>query len=225
LTPAIVNSALAESAAVLLLGAGTTVALSCLAIALGMLVAIPLCLLRLAKQRWLRSVAAAYVSFFRGVPLLVQLLIIYYFLPVLGLDLPPFVAAVIGLGLCTAAYQAENLRGGFLIIPHGQEEAARAFGYTGTQTRRYILIPQALRAAFPALMNEMILILKASSLVSVVGVADLTRTSQNIVARDFHPIEWYVAAALIYLVINLGLAVLGRVIEGRLGAGFAMAAV
>jgi polar amino acid transport system permease protein len=225
LTPAIVNTALAESAAVLLLGAATTIAISCLAIALGMLVAIPLCLLRLARRRWLRSAAAAYVSVFRGVPLLVQLLIIYYFLPVLGLDLPPYLAAVIGLGLCTAAYQAENLRGGFLIIPPGQAEAARAFGYTGRQTSRHILVPQALRAAFPALMNEMILILKASSLVSVVGVADLTRASQNIVARDFHPIQWYVAAALIYLVINLALAALGRAIEGRLGAGFAMTPV
>ena len=210
---------------VLLVGAGTTIVVSCLAISLGMLVAIPLCLCRLAKRRWLRSLAAAYVSFFRGVPLLVQLLIVYYFLPVLGLDLPPFVAAVIGLGLCTAAYQAENLRGGFLIIPQGQEEAARSFGYTGLQIRRHILVPQALRAAFPAVMNEMILILKASSLVSVVGVADLTRASQNIVARDLHPIEWYLAAAVLYLAINLGLAFLGRAIEGRLGIGFTAAAI
>jgi polar amino acid transport system permease protein len=224
LSPALVDSTLAEGLAVLLLGAGTTVVLSFLAIAVGMVVAIPLCLLRLARRRWLRSAAAAYVSFFRGVPLLVQLLIVFYFLPILGLDLPPFIASVIGLGLCTAAYQAENLRGGFLIIPRGQEEAALAFGYTGAQLRRRILIPQALRAAFPALMNEMIMILKASSLVSVVGVTDLTRTSQNIVARDLHPIEWYAAAALIYLVINLTLAALGRAIEGRLGAGFAVAA-
>lgn len=219
------SSPLAESAAILLLGAATTLVVSCVAILLGIAIAVPLCLLRLAKRRWLRSGAAAYVSFFRGVPLLVQLLIIYYFLPVIGLDLPPFVAAVIGLGLCTAAYQAENLRGGFLIIPPGQAEAARAFGYTGMQVRRHILVPQALRAAFPALMNEMIMILKASSLVSVVGVADLTRESQNIVARDLHPIRWYMAAALIYLVINIGLAFLGRATERRLGAGFVKAGV
>ena len=213
-----------QGISVLLLGAGTTVVVSCIAIALGMFVAFPLCLLRLARRRWLRAIAAAYVSFFRGVPLLVQLLIVYYFLPALGLDLPPFVAAVIALGLCTAAYQAENLRGGFLIIPRGQEEAARAFGYTGAQTRRHILIPQALRAVLPALMNEMIMILKASSLVSVVGVADLTRASQNIVARDLHAIKWYAAAALVYLVINLVLAAFGRALEGRLGAGFNAAA-
>src|SRR6185312_1134070 len=115
----------------------------------------------LARRRWLRLIGSAYVSFFRGVPLLVQLLIVYYFLPVLGLDLPPFVAAVIGLGLCTAAYQAENLRGGFLIIPRGQAEAARAFGYTAAQCSRHVLVPQALRAALPALLNEMIMIMKA----------------------------------------------------------------
>lgn len=208
----------------LLLGAGTTIVVSGLAIALGLVIAIPLCLLRLAKRRWLRRAAGAYVSFFRGVPLLVQLLIAYYFLPALGLDLPPLVAAAIGLGLCTAAYQSENLRGGFLIVPKGQAEAALAYGYSKVQVHRHILIPQAFRAAFPALMNEMIMILKASSLVSVVGVADLTRSSQNIVARDLHPIEWYAAAALVYLVINVTLAALGRRIEARLRAGFAPAA-
>src|SRR5258707_15676101 len=106
----------------LLQGAGTTVLLSCVAIVLGMAAAIPLCLSRLSRRRWLQSVATVYVSFFRGVPLLVQLFIVYYFLPAVGLDLSPLVAAAIGLALCTAAYQAENLRGGFLIIPRGQTE-------------------------------------------------------------------------------------------------------
>ncbi len=89
------------------------------------------------------------------------------------------------------------------------------------QARRYILIPQALRAAAPALINEMILILKASSIVSVVGVADLMRAGQNIVARDLDPIKWYAAVALIYLIINLVLAHLGRIAEKRLSVGYA----
>jgi polar amino acid transport system permease protein len=176
------------------------------------------CLMRLSLNRAARVIAAAYISFFRGVPLLVQLLIIYYFLPMIGLDLPPFFAAVIGLGVCSAAYQAENLRGGFLIIPKGQPEAARAFGYTAAQTRRYILIPQALRAAAPALINEMILILKASSLVSVVGVADLTRTAQNIASSNYRPIEAFASAGALYLVLNLLVSGagegLGRVLGG-----------
>ncbi len=210
-----------QSVVILLIGAGMTIAVSLAGNALGLLIGIPVCLMRLSREKLARAIAAAYVSFFRGVPLLVQLLIVYYFLPVIGLDMPSFVAAVIGLGVCSAAYQAENLRGGFLIIPRGQAEAARAFGYSPMQTRRYILIPQAFRAAAPVLINEMILILKASSLVSVVGVAELMRASQNIVARDLHPIKWYAAAALIYLIINLVLASFGRVLERRLNAGYA----
>jgi len=210
---------LPPSAFVLLLGLITTLAVSLLGNSLGLIVGITVCLMRLSLNRTARVIAAAYISFFRGVPLLVQLLIIYYFLPIIGLDLPPFFAAVIGLGACSAAYQAENLRGGFLIVPRGQAEAARAFGYTAAQTRRYILVPQALRAAAPALINEMILILKASSPVAVVGVSDLTRESQNIVARDLNPIKWYLIAALIYLAINLILARLGIAVERRLNVG------
>jgi polar amino acid transport system permease protein len=214
---------LPPTAIVLLLGAITTLGVSLLGNALGLMIGTTICLMRLSLHRFTRVVAAAYISFFRGVPLLVQLLIIYYFLPMIGLDLPPYFAAVIGLGMCSAAYQAENLRGGFLIIPKGQAEAARAFGYTPAQTRRHILIPQALRAAAPALINEMILILKASSLVSVVGVADLTRESQNIVARDLNPIKWYLIAALIYFVINIILARLGGALERRLNVGYGAA--
>ena len=210
---------------ILLIGTATTLAVSIISNVLGLIIAIAVCVMRLSLNRGVRLVSAAYVSFFRGVPLLVQLLIVYYFLPMVGFDLPPFFAAVIGLGLCTAAYQAENLRGGFLIIPRGQAEAARAFGYTRGQTLRCILIPQALRLAAPALVNEMILILKASSLVSVVGVADLTRETQNIVARDLQPIRWYLIAALIYLVINLLLARLGVFVEKRLNVGYGAVAV
>jgi polar amino acid transport system permease protein len=128
---------------------------------------------------------------------------------------------VLALGVCTAAYQAENLRGGFLIIPAGQRAAADAFGYGRLQTWRHILLPQALRASAPAVINEMIAILKASSLVSVVGVADLTRVSQNIVARNMQPILWYSAAAAIYLAINLVLAATAQMMERRFGGGVA----
>jgi polar amino acid transport system permease protein len=208
-----------QSALILLTGAGTTVLVSLAGNALGLVIGTSICLMRLSQARLARAIAIAYVSFFRGVPLLVQLLIVFYFLPAIGLDIPPFGAAIIGLGLCSAAYQSENLRGGFLIVPRGQAEAAFALGYTPAQTRRYILIPQALRAAAPALVNEIILIVKASSLVSVVGVADLMRVSQNIVARDLHPIRWYVAAALIYFILNMALARIGRSVEWRLNAG------
>jgi polar amino acid transport system permease protein len=212
-------SQISQSALILLIGAGTTLLVSLAGNALGLVIGTSICLMRLSQARLARAIAIGYVSFFRGVPLLVQLLIVFYFLPVVGLDMPPFVAAIIGLGICSAAYQAENLRGGFLIIPRGQAEAAHALGYTPTQTRRYILIPQAMRAAAPALVNEIILIVKASSLVSVVGVADLMRVSQNIVARDLRPIIWYAAAALIYFIINVVLARVGQAVEWRLNVG------
>jgi len=212
-------SQISQSALILLIGAGTTLLVSLAGNALGLVIGTSICLMRLNQARFARAIAIAYVSFFRGVPLLVQLLIVFYFLPAVGLDMPPFVAAIIGLGICSAAYQAENLRGGFLIIPRGQAEAAYALGYTPTQTRRYILIPQAMRAAAPALVNEIILIVKASSLVSVVGVADLMRVSQNIVARDLRPIIWYAAAALLYFLINVVLARIGQAVEWRLNVG------
>lgn len=205
----------------LLIGAAMTIAVSLVAIALGFAIAAPICAARLSNHRGLRAIGSAYVSIFRGVPLLVQLLVVYYLLPFAGLDLPSFVAAAIALGVCTAAYQAENLRGGFLIIPSGQRAAANAFGYGRLQTWRHIMLPQALRASTPAVVNEMISILKASSLVSVVGVADLTRVSQNIVARNMQPILWYSAAALIYLAINLVLAAIAHTAERRLGRGMA----
>jgi polar amino acid transport system permease protein len=210
---------------VLLIGAGMTLMVSLAAIALGFAVAAPICVARLSRHRALRDIGAVYISIFRGVPLLVQLLVVYYLLPFIGLELPSLVAAAIALGLCTAAYQAENLRGGFLIIPVGQVAAAHAFGYGRLQTWRCILLPQALRAAAPAVVNEMIAILKASSLVSVVGVADLTRVSQNIVARNMQPILWYSTAAAIYLVINLALAATARTLEKRLGRGMAQVAL
>jgi polar amino acid transport system permease protein len=203
----------------LLKGAGLTVLLSFGAILIGFVIALPVCLMRLSRTGALRRLGALYVSFFRGVPMLVQLLVIYYLLPLIGIDLGPFAAAIIAMGICTAAYQTENLRGGFLAIPAGQAEAARAFGYSAAQTRRHILLPQALRIATPALVNEVILLLKASSLVSVVGVTDLMRVSQNIVARNLNPVGWYLAASLIYLVINIAIAALGRRAEARFARG------
>lgn len=209
----------------LLIGAAMTIAVSAVAIALGFVIAAPICAARLSHNRTARAIGSAYVSFFRGVPLLVQLLVCYYLLPFVGLDLPSFIAAAIALAVCTAAYQAENLRGGFLIIPPGQSAAAHAFGYSKWQTWRHILLPQALRAAMPSVVNEMTGILKASSLVSVVGVTDLTRISQNIVARNMQPITWYSAAAALYLAINLVLAAFAHRAERRLARGSLRAAL
>ena len=156
---------------------------------------------------------------FRGVPLLVQLLFIYYFLAKYGVDVPAIVAAVGGLALSSAAFQAEILRGALNAVPRGQGEAATALGFGPLDIWRRILMPQALRISVPPLINEFILLLKASSLVSVVGIAELTRVSMNIASQTYRPFEAYVGGGMFYLAINLCLAALGGFAERRLAAG------
>jgi len=201
--------------------AATTLAVSLAGIALGFVFGAAVCAARLSRRAWAQRVAGAYVSVFRGVPLLVLLLFIYYFLAEYGLDVPAIVAAVGGLALSSGAYQAEILRGAFAALPRGQAEAAAALGFPGIEIWRRILLPQALRISIPSLINEFILLLKASSLVSVVGIAELTRVSMNIASLTYRPLEAYVGAGLFYLAINLCLAGCGALAERRLAAGAA----
>lgn len=203
----------------MLRAAGYTVLLSALSIAIGLVIGIAICAAKLSPRPWLRWPAAAFVSFFRGVPLLVQLLLIYNLLPSFGLYVPSVVAAVIGLSLCTAAYQAENLRGGFTSVPRGLLEAADMAGLSPWQQFRRIRAPIALRLTVPALVNEAILILKASSLISVVGVIELTRMAQNLSASTYKPLLFYSAAGAIYLAINWCVAGGGSLVERMLRKG------
>ena len=199
--------------------AATTVAVSFAGIVFGFLIGAAVCAARVSRRVWLKRLGAAYVSVFRGVPLLVQLLFIYYFLAKYGLDVPAIVAAVGGLALSSAAFQAEILRGALNAVPRGQGEAATALGFGPLDIWRRILLPQALKISVPPLINEFILLLKASSLVSVVGIAELTRVSMNIASQTYRPFEAYVGGGLFYLAINLCLAGLGGVAERRLAAG------
>ncbi|WP_152048940.1 amino acid ABC transporter permease [Aureimonas psammosilenae] len=203
----------------MLKAAGYTVVLSFTSIAIGLLIGIAVCAAKLSPRPWLRWPAVTFVSFFRGVPLLVQLLLIYNLLPTLGLSVPSVVAALIGLSLCTAAYQAENLRGGFQSVPRGLLEAADMAGLTPWQQFRRIRAPIALRLTVPALVNEAILILKASSLISVVGVIELTRMAQNLSASTYRPLLFYSVAGAIYLVINWTVAGGGGVAERLMRRG------
>ena len=211
------------SATLLLLAAVATLAVSVASIALGFVIALPVCLARITGRRLVAALGWFYVSFFRGVPLLVQLMVCYYALPSLGIALPSYLAAIIAMAVCTAAYQAENLRGGLLAVPPGQAAAARAFGYSNRQILFRIVLPQALRLALSAVVNEMIAMVKASSVISIVGVAELTRVSENIVARTQQPLGWYALAAALYLAISLGVARFGQRAELRLNRGIAQA--
>ncbi|KAA3508804.1 ABC transporter permease subunit [Agrobacterium vitis] len=196
--------------------AGWTLGISVISIAIGFLIAIALSGAMLSGKRLYTMPTKLFISFFRGVPLLVQLLLIYNLLPFIGINVPSVVAAIIGLSLCTAAYQAENLRGGFESVPKGLVEAADMAGFSGRQTFLRIKLPIALRLTFPALVNEAIMILKSSSLVSVVGIVELTRMAQDLAASTYLPIELFSSAALIYLLICWSVAMIARITERSL---------
>ena len=193
-----------------------TLLVSSISILVGLGIAIVLSGMRMSGNRALFAITGVFISFFRGVPLLVQLLLIYNLLPVLGLTLPSLATAIIGLSLCTAAYQAENLRGGFEGVPKGLVESAEMAGFSPVQTFVHIRTPIALRMTFPALVNEAILILKASSLVSAIGLIELTKMAQNLAASTYMPLPIFASAGVIYLAINLVVAWLGRRAENAL---------
>jgi polar amino acid transport system permease protein len=193
-----------------------TVTISVASILIGFVIAMLISAMLLSGQRLFIWPARIFISFFRGVPLLVQLLLIYNLLPAIGVNVPSIVAAIIGMSLSTASYQAENLRGGFSSVPTGLVESAEMLGMTPGQIFRRIKAPIALRLTFPALVNEAILLLKASSLVSVVGIIELTRMAQDLASSTFLPLQIFAAAGLIYLVINWIVALAGGAIERSL---------
>jgi polar amino acid transport system permease protein len=194
-----------------------TLKVSAAALFIGFFIGIGIASLRLSPAPLLQRLGGAYIFVFRGIPLLVQLLFIYYFLPRVGLpNVSPLAAAIVGLALCCGAYIAEILRGGFLAIPGGQLEAAGLLGLNARQMLVRIRVPQAVRLTLPGLINEMILLIKASSLVSVVGLADLTRTAQNMAASDYLFVQDYLMLAAFYCLINLPLAWFGGRLERRL---------
>src|SRR5207247_959116 len=156
-------------------GALVTIEISCLAMGLAVAVGLLLALARLYGIAPLRWVSAVYVEVIRGTPLLMQLFVIYYGLPSLHIRLNAFVAAVLGLGLNYASYEAENYRAGIQAIPHGQMEAALALGMTRWQALRRIILPQAFRIIIPPVNNDFIALFKDSSLVSVITMVDLTK--------------------------------------------------
>ncbi|NIZ13502.1 amino acid ABC transporter permease [Phaeobacter sp. HF9A] len=193
-----------------------TLLISITGIALAIVLGTFICAARIGRSRVLRVLSGLYISAFRGVPLLVQLLLFYYMLPRIGLDLPAMPAAILAVGMCSAAYVAEIQRSALQSIPSGQTEAAEALGISPFALWRRILIPQALRLGLPSLINELILLVKVSSLASVVGIGELTRVAQNITGQTYRPLEIYITAALIYFVINFTLSQLGRYAERRL---------
>jgi len=200
----------------LLKGAILTVELSVLAIAIGLCLGVLIGLVRLSRFRLLRYPALAYVNAIRGTPLLVQLFLIYYGLPQVGIKLGPFAAALSGMALNDAAYVAEITRGAVQSIEKGQWEAARATGLSSLNSLVHVIFPQAFKRMIPPLGNEFILLIKSSSLVSTIAMVELTRTAQLIASATFRPMELLIGAALIYLSMNLILQFSLSRVEARL---------
>ena len=198
---------IAQSVPLLLKGAGYTVLLSLIGMSLGLLLGFGLALMRLSRSPLLRWPAAIYVSAFRGTPLLVQLFLIYYGLPQLGLELPPLIAAGIGFSLNIAAYAGEILRSAIAAVDKGQWEAAAVLGMTRGQTMRRIILPQAARTALAPLSNSFISLVKDTSLAATIQVPELFRQAQLITARTYEIFAMYLSAAAIYWIVSSLLAV------------------
>ena len=198
-----------------LVGASMTAGISAVSIAAGMILGLWLSFGLISRNRLIRRASVVYRSVWRGTPILVQLLIVFYLLPTIGLDVPSIAAALIALTMNTAAFQAEIFRGGLLSIPSGQAEAARMLGIGVLAVKVRILIPQMMRLVLPALVNETISILKNSSLISVIAVTELMRTGQHVVSVTYRPLEVYTIVAVMYLAMNLVLARAGAYFEGR----------
>jgi polar amino acid transport system substrate-binding protein len=196
-------------------GAGLTLATSVAAMALAVALGLLLALARRVPSRLVRAAALAYVEVFRGTPLLVQLTVLYFGLPELGVRLDPFVAGVLALGLNYAAAEAENDRAGLDAVPRGQQEAAEVLGLSPLQALRHVIGPQALRTILPVMTNDFIALLKDSSLVSLVTLTELTKTYTNLASATRDHLGLGLVVAVAYLLLGLPFARLARGLEAR----------
>jgi polar amino acid transport system substrate-binding protein len=200
----------------LLRGALVTLEISFVSMALAVIAGLLLAIVRVFGSRWVSWPAIAFIEIIRGTPLLIQLFIIFYGLPSLGIRLTPFWAAVIGLGLNYAAYEAENYRAGIQAVPRGQLDAALALGLTRMQTIRRIVLPQAVRLVIPPVTNDFIALLKDSSLVSVITMVELTKVYGQLASTYYDYIGLGILVAAVYFLMGLPIARLSRYLEGRL---------
>jgi polar amino acid transport system permease protein len=200
----------------LLRGLVVTLEITALCVGMGVVFGLVLAIARLYGHALAYWPATVYINFFRGVPILVQLFLVYYGLPSIGLRLEPFTAGVLALGLNTSAYQAEYFRGAIRSLPAGQLVAARSIGMTRFQAIRSILLPQAVRVVIPPWSNELILMLKYSSIVFFATVTDLMGAGLLIAGESFRYFEVFILVAGLYLAVVLALTVILRAIEAWL---------
>jgi cystine transport system permease protein len=210
---------LREAAPVLAKGAGTTLVFAVASMVGGLVLGFPTAVLRVAPWAPLRWPAALYVSAFRGTPLLVQLFVIYYGLPGIGIAFTPVTAGILALSLNAGAYLSESLRGAILGVGAGQWHAGFSLGLTYRQTLGLVILPQALRVAVPAMSNTLISLIKDTALVSVITVSELMLATKELIAVTFRPLPLYVAAAGVYWLLSLFFEAVQRRAERHVNRG------
>jgi His/Glu/Gln/Arg/opine family amino acid ABC transporter permease subunit len=203
----------------LLDGAWDTVRMALISFFLSLLLGLGLALARESRLKLLRGAAISFIELFRGTPLLTQLFIIYFSLSSIGISFSPFSAAIIGLTLNSGAYIAEIYRAGILAVDIGQREAAQAIGMTSLQAMIVVVLPQALRACVPNLANYGVIILKSTSIASIVSAPDLMMQAHDLSSEYFMPMEVYLLTAAIYIVMAFPLSRAAGRLEARLNRG------
>ena len=205
-----------NSLPLLLAGAGVTIEITAIAVGLGFVFGLITSVCRLSGVKILNILAVCYVNIIRGTPLLVQIFLIYFALPmIIGERINPFVAAVAACSVNSGAYVAKIFRAGIQSVDKGQMEAGRSLGLSWMQTMRYIILPQAFKHVIPPLGNEFISMTKETSLVSVIGFEELTRRGQLIIAKTYGSFEIWLTVAFIYLVMTFTIAQLVSYLERR----------
>ncbi|HBO5132635.1 TPA: amino acid ABC transporter permease [Pseudomonas aeruginosa] len=202
----------------LLQGAMYTVLFAAVSMVLGLILGFSVAVVRVTKVPVVSQIAAVYVSAFRGTPLLVQIFVLYYGLPSVGIEFTPVTAGILALTLNVAAYLSESMRGAILGIDKGQWEAGLSVGLTWGQTLWNIITPQALRLAVPSLSNSLISLIKDTSLISVITVTELMLATKEVIAETFQPLPHYLAAAGIYWLLSALFERVQKALENRLTA-------
>lgn len=197
-------------------GAVLTLEISVLALILGFVFGLVAALFKLSKNPLIKGLAGFYVWLVRSTPLLVQLFLIYFGLPQLGIDLGPFFSGVLGLALNTGAYNAEAIRGGIMSVSAGQMEASRSLGMSSKLAMRRIILPQAMRISLPSLGNNFVILIKDTSLVSTITLVELTLTAQRLIGSTYKPFEMYLMAAFLYALLTSITSLILHRVERRL---------
>ncbi len=209
-------------------GIKNTLIIAVFTVLIGTLLGILMAMARLSSFKPLSWLATAYIEFFRGTPLMVQLMFIFYGLPMIGITFPDipsienfqrFAAGIVAMSLNSCAYVAEIIRSGIQAVDSGQMEAARSLGFKKSQSMLLVVLPQAIRNILPALGNEFITVIKESSICSVIGIADLMFRTNGVKAKNYKTLECLFIAAMIYFIVTFVCSRLINVMERRLQRG------